>query len=291
MLEEAPDEAPPTTCFHHTDRPTGRRCTRCGRPACPACLHDADVGAHCWECVKEAAPPRREQARRQLLSEPLLVAKILIALNVAAYLWFAVRGANVLSGGLGPNDPRIDWALIATTPVGGGEWYRIFSSGFVHYGLVHIGFNMLILYQVALVLERVAGHTRFLTIYVVSLIAGAVGALYLDPFALTGGASGAVFGIAGAATLYLYRQGVPFMRTAYGPLVAINLLLGLVIPRVSMGGHLGGLAAGAVVGWLLLRPLRSSSERVKWYGATAAFGLALFALAYWLAQNPQYARA
>ncbi len=289
MLEEAPDEAPPT-CFHHTDRPTGRRCTRCGRPACPDCLREASVGSHCWECVKAAAPSRRERARWRLAAEPLIVAKTLIGLNLAAYVWFALNGADVLSGGLSPGDPRVDWALIAVTPAGGGEWYRIFSSGFVHYGFIHIGFNMLILYQVATVLERVAGHVRFALIYVVSLVGGALGALYLDPFALTGGASGAVFGVAGAATLVLYRRGIPFMRTAFGPLVALNLLLGLVLPRVSMGGHLGGLAVGALAGWLLIDRGDTPTERRAAFATVVVFGLVLFAAAYWLAQNPEYAR-
>ena len=86
-----------TTCFYHTDRETGRRCTRCGRPACWECLKDAPVGAHCWECLKAERPPRSEQARRAVrmtAGDPMLVTKTLIALNVVMFLIDIGQGAS-----------------------------------------------------------------------------------------------------------------------------------------------------------------------------------------------------
>src|SRR5579862_4225727 len=95
--EPPPSTEERTTCFFHTDRETGRRCTRCGRPACWECLHDAPVGAHCWECLKQAQPPRSEQARRAIRTakgDPMLVTKILVALNAAAFLYDVAKGAS-----------------------------------------------------------------------------------------------------------------------------------------------------------------------------------------------------
>src|SRR5213593_1161221 len=99
---EPPPTEERTTCFFHADRETGRRCTRCGRPACWECLHDAPVGAHCWECLKAARPPRTEQARRAVrvtAGDPLLVTKTLIGLNVIVFLLDLANGGSL--GGFG----------------------------------------------------------------------------------------------------------------------------------------------------------------------------------------------
>src|SRR5689334_8528174 len=245
----------PETCFHHPDRETGRHCTRCGRPACPDCLQQASVGSQCFECVRAGATPRAERIRRQLRGSTLPVTKAIIALNV---LVFAAQQSR----------PRLDteWALRADF-VAHGEWYRIFTSGFIHYGLLHIGFNMLILWQVGLVLERGAGSSRFAAIYVASLIAGSFGALLATPYAFSGGASGAVFGVMGAAALAMYRQGVPFWQTGFGPLAVVNLVLSFVLPNVSYGAHIGGLIGGVIVAEAMVRARRINQP---WLGYVAA---------------------
>lgn len=231
----------PEYCFHHTDRETGRHCTHCGRPACPDCLQQAPVGAWCWECVKESAPPRAERVARQLRGANLPVTKALIAINAIVFLALTAQDGN-LSG----TSAQVRWALFGPS-VANGEWYRLVTSGFIHYGMLHILFNMLILYQVGMLLEPGAGSVRFATLYTGSLFGGSFGALVASPHALTGGASGAVFGVAAAATLAMYRQGVPFWSTGFGPLLVVNLGLSFIIPNVSYGGHIGGLIAGAVM--------------------------------------------
>jgi membrane associated rhomboid family serine protease len=230
------------TCFHHSDRETGRHCTRCGRPACPDCLRDASVGAQCWQCVKESAPPRAEKVRRQLRGTTLPVTKTLIAINVAVYLLLIAR-----TGDFNTTARQTRWALNGPA-VANGEWYRLVTSGFIHYGLTHIFFNMLLLYLIGKVLEPGAGSARFASLYIASLLCGSFGALLMSgPHDFTGGASGAVFGIGAAATLALWRQGVTFWQTGFGPLLAFNLGLSFVIPNVSVGGHIGGLVGGALV--------------------------------------------
>lgn len=232
-----------TTCFHHTTRETGRACTRCGRPACPDCLHDAAVGAHCWECVREARPPARERVRRASRVD-LIATKALVAANVVAFV--AMQGGD-------QRLHEIDWSLYGPA-VAAGDAYRLVTSGFVHFGVVHMAFNMIVLYEVGRALETGAGSARFLSIYAVSLLGGSAGALLLTPNVFTGGASGAVFGVAAAATVALSQRGVRFSDTRFGPLLAINLLLTFLVPRISVGGHLGGLVAGAVTGSVLLGP-------------------------------------
>ena len=135
---------PTATCFHHTDRETGRSCTRCGRPACSDCLREAPVGAHCWECVKAAQPPARERLRRWNAQSAALVTRTLIAINVAVFVLTSIGGGS-LSGAAGELHARL--ALYGPA-VSHGEWYRLVTSGFVHYGLLHLAFNMVLLYRV-----------------------------------------------------------------------------------------------------------------------------------------------
>jgi membrane associated rhomboid family serine protease len=257
------------TCFHHPDRETGRHCTRCGRAACPDCLRAASVGSHCWECVKDSAPPRAERVKRRLRGSTLPVTKTIIAINAIVYLALLAR-----TGSFGGTSRQADWALFAPA-IAHGEWYRLVTSGFIHYSLLHIGFNMLILYQVGLVLERGAGSSRFAAIYSSSLLAGSFGALIASPYALTGGASGAVFGVAAAATLAMHRQGVSFWQTGFGPLLVINLVLSFIEPNVSVGGHIGGLIGGAIVAEAMLQSRRISKPWLGYAGAAAVGAIAV----------------
>ncbi len=157
-----------------------------------------------------------------------------------------------------------------------GEWYRMLTSGFLHFGLFHVGMNMFILYQLGLTLEAGIGRSRFLAIYFSSLLAGSFGAVLMSPNSLTAGASGAVFGMAAAATVGMSRRGISFAATGWGPMLLINLIFTFTMPGVSVGGHVGGLLAGVVLGYLMLDP-RIGGTRPKLGYATAAL-IALVAI-------------
>jgi len=248
------------TCFHHTNRATGRTCTRCGRPACPECLHEAPVGSQCWECIRAARPPRRERARRWNATAGPLATKTLVALNVAVFVLTASQGGAVGRGG----DLQSRLALYGPA-VASGEWYRLVTAGFVHYGLIHVGFNMVLLYRFGEMLERAIGRVQFMALYLAALLAGSFGALLLSPTALTAGASGAVFGLVGAAAVGMRQRGINVWQSGVGGLLVINLIITFVIPGISIGGHLGGLAGGAVTGSVMLGPRpsrRSAAEGV-----------------------------
>ncbi len=234
-------EAETQTCFHHKDRETGRSCTRCGRPACPDCLHPAAVGSHCFECIRAARPPAKERLRRWNATAGPLVSQVLLALNVGVYLLMLVS-------------KRVQPELVLFGPaVEAGEYYRLVTSGFVHFGLIHLGFNMALLYRLGDMLEPVLGRVKFAVLYFVALLAGSGLALVLTPDAFTGGASGAVFGLMGAVVVGNRLGGLNVRDAGIGALLAINLVLTFGIPGISIGGHLGGLAGGMAVGALLLR--------------------------------------
>ncbi|MBA2610065.1 MAG: rhomboid family intramembrane serine protease [Actinobacteria bacterium] len=262
-----------TTCFHHPGRETGRSCTRCGRPACPDCLHPAAVGSHCFECIRAARPPARERVRRWNATAGPLVTKIIIGLNVALYL---LTTAGSLGSGPG-ND--VETRLVLFGPaVASGELYRLITTGFVHFGLIHIGFNMVLLYRFGDILEPALGRIRFVLLFVAALLGGAFGALLLSPNALTGGASGAVFGLMGAVAVGMHQRGVSLTEGGIGPLIVINLVLSVAVPGISLGGHVGGLIAGAIVGAVMLRSGPSRSRRHDIEGIAVAIAVIVAAV-------------
>ena len=243
-----------TTCFHHTDRPTGRTCTRCGRPACATCLRDAPVGAHCFECVKAAGPSQEQRVPQRASGWAAVppVTRGIIVLNAAVFLLTAVN-ANNLSGEGG----RVQAELALFGPaIEYGQWwqlYRLVSAGFLHFGPIHLAFNLVILYRFGELLEPALGRVRFAGLYMASLLTGSFGALAISPHAFTGGASGAVFGLVAAAAIGLHQRGVNVWQSGVGGLLVVNLVLTFVVPGISIGGHLGGMVGGFLVGAFMLR--------------------------------------
>jgi membrane associated rhomboid family serine protease len=266
--------APATTCYRHPERATGRRCTRCGRPACPDCLRDAPVGAQCPECVRATRPTARERFGRVVRGERMLATKVLIAVTVASYLLVGTGESGVLG-------PGVHDLWLTRAGVAAGEWWRLLTVALVHGSVMHIFFNMVVLWQVGALLEPGAGRIRFPTIYVVSVLAGSAGALLLTTDAPTVGASGGVFGVAAAATLAMHRRGVRFWDTGFGPLLAINLGLGFVLPNVSLGGHVGGLLGGLATTEAMIRAREAARPLAGYAGAVvvgaASIGAALAA--------------
>jgi membrane associated rhomboid family serine protease len=167
---------------------------------------------------------------------------VLIGLNVIAFLIEIGTG----SGGLrNVSGPVVDDFALQGFAVADGEWYRLLTSGFLHASPIHIGFNMLLLFLLGKMLEPALGTPRFLALYFASLLAGAFGALLLtEPFVYTVGASGAVFGLIGAAFVLARVRGMSGLAAELGFLIVINLVFTFGASNISVGGHLGGLAGG-----------------------------------------------
>lgn len=230
------------------------------------------VGMRCPECSQQRTkvvrnPSRSPQAGFQ--GSPATYA--LIALNVLAYLAEIGSGSGGFSGLSG--SVAADFSLFGPA-VGEGEWYRILTSGFLHAGLMHLGFNMFALYVVGRVLEPGIGTPRFVALYFASLLAGSFGALLLDPNAFTVGASGAVFGLFGATMVIARGRGLDTLASELGFLIVINLAISFAVPNISIGGHLGGLAAGLLCAIAIVAGERGHLGRNR-FGAEMAFMIAL----------------
>ena len=181
------------TCYRHPGRETGVHCSNCGRPICPDCMTSTPVGMRCPECASQSTQGAHDPLDQ---SEPTLT-YILIGINVLVFLG-GVFGGGGSQRHLGRQPLITDGAVsrFASTRASTGGCV---TSGFLHAGFFHLLFNMFSLYILGTLLEPAIGRLRFGLIYFVSLLAGSFGALLFEPDALTVGASGAIFGLMGAA--------------------------------------------------------------------------------------------
>src|SRR4051794_18516270 len=233
------------TCYRHPGRETGVSCSNCGRPICPDCMTPTSVGMRCPECAAQKTPVK---TIRSLQGEPR-VTYVLIAINVIAFLASGQFGIG--SSGGGGSQLYIKGVLFGPL-VNDGEYWRLITGGFLHAGFLHIAFNMYLLYILGNLLEPAIGSIRFGILYFASLLAGSAGALLVTPNSPTVGASGAVFGLMGAAFFEMRARGMdPFggagILGGIGGLIIINLVFSFALSGISVGGHIGGLIGGSLV--------------------------------------------
>jgi membrane associated rhomboid family serine protease len=256
-----------TSCYRHPDRPAPISCTRCGRPICVDDAVDAPVGYLCPECAERPANVRR--AERHVAGTGSATATMVL-LGIIAVVYLAqLADATLWQRG------ALNGQFVAA-----GEWWRIVTSGFLHsQGLIlHVLFNGYLLYQLGRMMEPGIGSSRFLAVFFAGLFGGSAGALLLDWGAFTIGASGAVFGLMGAALVLLRRRGINPWRTSIGTLVIINLVFTFMASGVSLGGHVGGLLGGVLAALPLFRTRTEGSDTtIAWAIAGGLGALALYA--------------
>ncbi|KIF75541.1 Rhomboid family protein [Streptomyces sp. 150FB] len=239
-------------CYRHPGREAGVRCTRCERPICPACMVDASVGFQCPECVRQgsgtghapSANRPRTLAGGSIAADPRLVTKILLGLNVAVFILVSVVGDRLVNDLLlvgHASDGR--GSLIG---VADGQYYRLLTSMFLHQQVWHIAFNMISLWMLGGPLEAALGRARYLTLYLISgLAGGALTYLIASPLQGSLGASGAIFGLFGATAVVVRKLNYD-MRPVIALLV-INLIITFAWAGIAWQAHVGGLVAGTIV--------------------------------------------
>jgi membrane associated rhomboid family serine protease len=241
-------------CYRHPDRETLLSCSNCERPICTSCMTQAAVGVRCPECARgdrgtRTAPTPAARVRVARARGDLPIATtVLVVVNVLVFLVEMAQGVTVR--GLGDAQVVQDGGLYASA-VADGEWYRMVTAGFLHAGLIHIAFNMWLLWVLGGALERYAGAARMLLIYFAAILWGSAGALLVNPDSLTIGASGGVFGLMAALFLLERQRGVALLGSSVGALLLLNLVVTFVLPGISVGGHIGGILGGAAAGFIL----------------------------------------
>jgi membrane associated rhomboid family serine protease len=219
------------------------------------------VGMRCPECARDRT---KVKTLRSAAPTGPYVTQALIIINVLVFLAETATGAP-LGGGL-RGTVFSDGALYGPLIAHHQDYWRLVSSGFLHDGLLHILFNMVFLYMMGTILEPAIGHLNFGVVYFASLLAGAFGALLFEPGVPTVGASGACFGVLGALIVVSHLRGISIWQSGLGLILVINVVFSLSVSGISIGGHLGGLAGGAICGWLIAQV----GERRQMPGAALA---------------------
>ncbi|MDF1604478.1 rhomboid family intramembrane serine protease [Nocardioides sp. YIM 152315] len=276
-MTDHPAPAGVPTCYRHPGRESHIRCQRCDRPICPDCMRDAAVGFQCPECVATGRKETRTGRTAYGGLRPTnasVTSGVLIAVNAAVWIAIMVTGGSgsrlVDLLGLRPSglclvgNGGYDVPEALCTAQGGswlpgvadGAWWQLVTSGFTHVTITHIGFNMLALWMIGPQLEMVLGRTRFLALYLVSLLAGSTVVMWAaGEYQLTLGASGAIYGLFGALIIVARRVGGD-MRALWG-LIIVNVLITFAVPNISWQGHLGGFVGGVLAtGILVYAPRR-----------------------------------
>jgi membrane associated rhomboid family serine protease len=272
------------TCYRHPDRVTGLSCSECGRPICTECMTMAPVGIRCPEHSGKAQGVQRVTRGVQRVSfegKGARVTKALIGINVGVYLAELIQGGGVYGVHSTIYEKGVLWAPF----VAQGDWWRLLTAAFLHYGPFHLLLNMLGLFWFGSLLEQRIGAGRFLLLYLVSGLAGSAGALVVSPNSPTVGASGAIFGILGAGLVLEQQRDYVFGGSALGVIVANLVLTFAWSGNISVGGHIGGLIGGAAATLALSRFGRGHAA----YGRAGAAGIIgilavgviSIAVAYW----------
>lgn len=277
-IPSAEPSAQVPVCPRHPDRPSYVRCQRCGRPACPDCQRAAAVGFQCVDCVNETR--RTTPEVRSVYGGAVATGKPLVTYGIIAAC-VVVYALQMLIPG--------DWVykqfaynnIFAAPQYGAFEPWRMVTSAFLHSpdSLLHILLNMYTLWIFGQALEPILGRVRFLALYLISAFGGSVGYLLMNPVLVPGqglvglvGASGAIFGLFGAMLLVQRQRGGDTRQLWV--LIAINGVIGFLIPHIAWQAHLGGLITGGLCAAVL-----AYTPRGRRRGLLQALGLAaVFAL-------------
>lgn len=241
----------------------------------------ASVGFQCPECVREGRRtmrPVKTMYGGRARGDRSEVTRVLILINVAIFLVTVASGANFVSG-QGHSSVYDRFALVPPAAAH-GEWYRLISSMFLHYGLFHIAFNMWALFVIGSPLEAMLGRLRFIALYFLAGLGGAVLSFSTGPLtAPAAGASGAIFGLFGAFFVILRRRNLE--AGGILGLIVINLVLSFTISNIDWRGHVGGLIVGAALGLVFAwSPSGPSRDRLQAVGcAVVALVIAIGGIA------------
>ncbi|QGV79599.1 rhomboid family intramembrane serine protease [Streptomyces ficellus] len=275
------EQAQMPDCYRHPGVETGIRCTRCERPICHACMVDASVGFQCPQCVRDgsgtghsrtANQPRTIAGGRITAGHPHLVTNALIGLNVLVFVLGQISPAlideMVLIGFAFDSD------LHRVVGVADGEWYRLATSVFLHQEIWHIAGNMLLLWLLGGTLEEELGRVRYLTLYLLSGLAGSA-LTYLIAAENQGslGASGAIYGLLGASVVLMRR-----LKRDLRPilaLVAFNLVITFARDGIAWEAHIGGLVAGVIIAYAMVGGARERRALLQWTACSLVFALSL----------------
>jgi rhomboid protease GluP len=258
-------------------------CKNCGRelPISPS----GESSDLCDDCLNNNLAPVQPQVRRIVLPSRK-VTQVLLGINVLVFLAMMLSGASPVN----PENPILlrfgaNWGPLSL----GSQPWRMLASNYVHGGIIHIALNMWCLWDIGALAEIVFGSTAYLILYTLCGLGGSIASLWWHPMVVGVGASGAIFGLAGALITVIYLGHLPFpkesLKRTLRSLVMFagyNLFFGAVVAHVDNSAHIGGLVTGLAIGALMARHLHESQEVRRRWARIVIAGFAVVLLAAFL---------
>jgi membrane associated rhomboid family serine protease len=252
----------------------------------------ASVGFHCPECLRQGAKTAPVYSTRTMPTARPYVTFTLIALNALAFVAQMATAERPDQALMNPIGGVTDQGILWGPYVGvNHDYWRLITGGFLHGGLIHIGMNMFVLYMIGPQIEKLLGPARYFVLYLGALLAGALGVMIVSPQDPTYGASGAIYGLLGAAAAYQLSHHIDIMKSGLGRLIGINLVITFVgASFISVGGHVGGLIGGAALGYAMFQiEERSEGSKGEWLGVALGGALAVAFAVVAIVIAPTYA--
>jgi len=274
--QPAVGDQPTATCYRHSDRVTGLRCSRCGRPICGECAVPAAVGQMCPDDARDQPRVRRVGEGAPVVTWSLL------AINTVLLLVEVALSGNGVGGLIEPSSRALCrlGALNAPAVIEDGQYWRLLTVMVLHAGIIHWAFNSYALFIFGPTLEALLGRVRFLALYIGCGFAASGASLLISHTQLGVGASGAIFGLLGALVAFFWRRRDVGGRGALRNLLlvlALNLFIGVRVAGVDNVAHVGGFLAGLLtMGLLEVLPARFGGLTARGFGGGAAANRRLF---------------
>ena len=240
-------------CVNHSNQVTYVRCSRCENYICTDCMRSASIGYQCPSCASDSTPVIKGINRNRFIprQKNTQVTKFLSISFLVVYVFQFLLGEVLIA----------NFALFAPS-VANGQWWLLITAGFLHGSIIHLLFNVYILWVLGSQLENIVGKTKFIIIYFGSLLGGSLASYLFSPFgSYSIGASGAIFGLMGAMLVVGRKRNLDISQIT--TLVVINVVIGFVLSGIDWRAHLGGLAAGALITWVLINAtsLKEKNQR------------------------------
>lgn len=236
----------------------------------------AAVGFQCPECVAIGQAEVRSPVTPMggSVIRRAYVTQTLIGINVGVFVVALIAGLNEVNQQYGMFPPAISV---------GGEWWRLLTAAFLHGGLLHVGFNMYVLFLIGPQLEALFGHVRYLVVYVLAALGGSIASYAFSPLnTLSVGASGAVFGLMAALIVAGHSLRHDVTQVVY--LLAINIVIGFLVPMIDWRAHLGGAVVGAAAAAVMAYAPKQSRRLWQTLGTLAICAVLVMTLTVRTAQ-------
>ena len=216
-------------------------------------MRSASIGYQCPICASDSTPVIKRISRNRFIpsQKNTQVTKFLSISLLAVYVFQFLLGDVLIA----------NFALFAPS-VTNGQWWLLITAGFLHGSIIHLLFNVYILWVLGSQLENIVGKAKFMIIYFGSLLGGSLASYLFSPFgSYSIGASGAIFGLMGAMLVVGRKRNLDISQIT--TLVVINVVIGFVLSGIDWRAHLGGLAAGALITWVLINAtsLKGKNQR------------------------------